>query len=208
MNRAARRALLHGIYAIVDEGPDTIAIAAAALCAGIRIVQYRAKGGIVAAHARRLRELTNESRALFILNDDWSRVDEFAADGVHLGPDDASPAEYGAIRAKLREGIVGISCGEVAEVRACAVDEIDYVGAGSVYETQSKDDAGTPIGIAGLLAIVSSAPVPVAAIGGISAGRIAGIRSAGAAMAAVLSALLPADRTEQAALELVHAWQA
>lgn len=80
-------AKLRGIYAIVNEDGDaTLGIAHDALEAGVGVLQYRAKSGIVPARAQALREITRTHDALFIINDDWRAVTAYGADGVHLGP--------------------------------------------------------------------------------------------------------------------------
>ncbi len=207
--RAHAPALLTGIYAIADAArSDPVALASAAVRGGARIVQYRAKGGIVASHARALRELTLRHGALFIVNDDWRAALKYEADGVHLGPDDASPREVAEIRAAMGERLVGISCGTQSEAREAQTLRADYIGAGSVYATASKADAGSPIGTAGLERIVRATRLPVAAIGGITLQVIPQIRSSGAAMAAVISAIASAPDPQAAAAQLVRAWNA
>jgi thiamine-phosphate pyrophosphorylase len=206
MTRAQRAALLHGIYAIVNEAalPDPVELTRAVLAGGARIVQYRAKNGIAAENARAMRALTRAHDALFIINDDWRAVQTYDADGVHVGPDDVRPREFVAIRAALRERLIGISCGTPREARAAA--HADYIGVGSIYATTSKSDAGEPIGIAGLQAVAAQTALPVAAIGGITLAHIPEIRKAGVAMAAVISAISRAADPQAATAALVGAW--
>ena len=200
-------ARLQGLYAIVNEGlPDPVELTRAILAGGARIVQYRAKSGIVADHARALRQLTCEQGALFILNDDWRAVRLYDADGVHVGPEDAQPSELSQIRSELRGRILGVSCGKADEAIAAQNAGADYVGVGSVYLTGSKADAGDPIGIEGLEDVVRATTLPVAAIGGITRDAIAQIRSSGAAMAAVISAISGAPDPQRATAALVAAW--
>jgi thiamine-phosphate pyrophosphorylase len=206
VTRAQRAALLRGIYAIVNEAaqPDPIDVTRAILDGGVRIVQYRAKSGIVPQHARALRELTRAYGALFIINDDWRAVVDYDADGVHLGPDDARSQDFAAIRAALTDRLIGVSCGTPQEALASAV--ADYIGVGSVYATASKADAGDPIGIAGLRAVAAQTPLPVAAIGGITLADVPQIRASGVAMAAVISAICNAQDPRAATAALVRAW--
>jgi thiamine-phosphate pyrophosphorylase len=173
----------------------------------VRIVQYRAKNGIASQRARVLRDLTREHGALFILNDVWREVETYDADGAHLGPGDAAPDELPAIRRALRGRLLGLSCGDEREARAARVFGADYIGAGCIYATSSKDDAGEPIGIAGLRAVAAATDLPVAAIGGITLETIPAIRAAGVAMAAVLSAISAAPNPQTAAAALVAAWE-
>ncbi|HEY9179159.1 MAG TPA: thiamine phosphate synthase [Candidatus Baltobacteraceae bacterium] len=206
MTRTQRAAHLHGIYAIVNEQADVVELTRAALDGGVRIVQYRAKDGIVAANARALRELTRARRALFILNDDWRAVHAFDADGVHLGPDDAQPHELSRIRAALADRLIGLSCGTPGEAHVANGADADYLGVGAVYATGSKADAGDPIGVSGLQDVANASTLPVAAIGGITLDVLPQIRASGVAMAAVLSAISAAADPHAAAAALVHAW--
>ncbi len=197
--------LLSGIYAIVNEAGDPVGLTRAILAAGVRIVQYRAKGGIVPAHARELRDLTRSHGALLLLNDAWREVETYGADGAHVGPDDARSLE--PVRAALQGRTLGVSCGTADEARRALAAGADYLGVGSVYATASKADAGTPIGIEGLQRVAAATPLPVAAIGGITLARLPEIRRAGVAMAAVLSALSDAKQPQTAAGAFVRAWE-
>ncbi|HEY9085563.1 MAG TPA: thiamine phosphate synthase [Candidatus Tyrphobacter sp.] len=205
MTRALRASLLHGIYAIVDEEPRALEIARAALAAGVRIVQYRAKDGVVDARLRALRELTRAYHALLILDDDWRAAIAYECDGVHLGPGDEGFADPASVRAGLPELVIGLSCGSEEEARA-AEPGADYLGIGAVYATNSKRDAGAPIGIDGLRRIASSTRLPVAAIGGISLENLREIRESGVAMAATISAIARDPNPGDAARRLVALW--
>ncbi len=206
ITRPLRGVLLRGIYVILNEGPRLLELARAVLDAGVRVVQYRAKAGIVAERVRVLRAMTRDRDALLIMNDDWHAADAFDCDGVHLGPGDAGFERIAPVRSALPERLIGLSCGTIDEVRAANADDVDYLGVGSVYATYSKGDAGAPIGTEGLRALVSASARPVAAVGGISFANIAQVRRSGADMAAVISAVCDAARPQRAACELVEAW--
>lgn len=205
-DREQRAALLHGIYAIVNESPRTLEIARAALDAGIRVVQYRAKRGIVAETLQSLREMTRDRNALLIVNDDVEAVGAYDCDGVHLGPDDAGFYDVACVRNALPDRIIGLSCGTVEEADPSRTQGADYLGVGSVYVTDSKDDAGEPIGIEGLSRIASTTPLPVAAIGGITLDNVGNVRRSGVAMAALISAISAAEDPSAAAAALVREW--
>lgn len=199
--------LLTGIYAIVNEGDrDPVALTRAILDGGIRIVQYRAKSGIVPEHARAIRQLTQDSGALFLLNDAWERAAEFHADGVHVGPDDIALKQLQRIRQAVGGRLIGVSCGTPQEVRVAQLAGADYAGVGSVYATSSKSDAGPPIGVNGLRAVAAATSLPVAAIGGITLAHLDEIRASGVRMAAVISAISSAADAESASSALVRAW--
>jgi thiamine-phosphate pyrophosphorylase len=199
---------LHGIYAIVNDHENVVQLTRALLDGGARIVQYRAKGGIVPERARAMRELTRRADALFLLNDDWRAVAAYDADGVHVGPEDAAPHEMAAIRATLAQRVLGVSCGAEEEARAAEACGADYIGVGCVFPTASKADAGDPIGIPGLVRVASATRLPVAAIGGITSENLRDVRAAGVAMAAVISAISRAADPQAATAELVRMWNA
>ena len=200
----APRSRLRGIYALIDpDRVEPIAFTEALLRGGIRLVQIRAKGGIDGATLVAVVARVRAAGGIAIVNDDvrLARL----ADGVHLGQEDAACLDLRALRAALRDGIIGLSCGTPQEARAADPALIDYVGAGPAFTTHSKGDAGLPIGLSGVRAVVDATALPCAAIGGIGLAETARVRETGAAMAAVLSALVGAD-VEAAARELVARW--
>jgi thiamine-phosphate pyrophosphorylase len=206
VTRASRAELLHGIYVILDEGAQTIALARAVLAAGVRIVQYRAKNGIRSACARTLRELTQERASLLILNDDWRAALHYDCDGVHLGPDDDGFAATASVRDAMQDRLIGLSCGTAGEIHDAEESDVDYLGVGPVFETPSKSAAGRPLGVDALRSLASASRHPVAAIGGISISRIGDIRQSGVSMAAVISAVTSAVDPGATAAALVTSW--
>ncbi len=207
LTRENRAALLHGIYAIVNEGEsDPLQLARAVTDAGVRVVQYRAKHGIVERHLRELCEIARARRALLIVNDDAEAAVRFDCDGVHLGPDDPNFSDVAPVRAALGDRLIGLSCGTVEEALAANAHDVDYLGVGSVFATASKDDAGDPIGIEGLRCVANASRFPVAAIGGIDAFNLGAVARSGVAMAAVISAIARDPDPEFAARRLVRIW--
>ncbi len=209
VTRARRAALLHGIYAIVNEdGSDPRPFVTSILNAGVRVVQYRAKGGIAAESLRTIRELTRAADALLIVNDDWRAAIVFDCDGAHLGPDDDGYVHVPVVRSRFGERLIGLSCGNVKEARVAQAADVDYLGVGAVFATASKSDAGAPIGVEGLRAVAAETTLPIVAIGGITAENIDDVRATGVAMAAVISALTSSGRPDVAARTLVERWNA
>jgi len=200
----APRSRLRGVYALVDpDRVEPIAFTEALLRGGIRLIQIRAKNGIDGATLIAVVSRVRAAGGVAIVNDDvrLARL----ADGVHLGQEDAAGLDLRALRAALRDGIIGLSCGTPQEARAADPALVDYVGVGPAFATPSKDDAGLPIGLSGIRAVVEATALPCAAIGGIELANVARIRETGAPMAAVLSALIR-DDAEAAARELVERW--
>lgn len=202
------RERLRGIYAILNEAPNLLALASEVLDGGIRLVQYRAKDGVRRESLESLRSLTREFDALLFLNDDWRAAVEYGCDGAHLGPGDDGFDEPERVHAAAPHLLLGCSCATAAEVRRANEGGADYVGIGSVFATQSKSDAGAPIGIAGLQRLARVSRVPVAAIGGIAPDNLSAIRASGVAMAALISAISAAQSPRSVARELVAAWSA
>ena len=118
VTRADRARSLHGIYVILNDDPRMLELAQAVLDAGVRIVQYRAKRGIVAEHVLALRDLTRRNDALLIVNDDWRATEAFDCDGVHLGPGDDGFDQLSRCALPCGERLIGLSCGTTEEARA------------------------------------------------------------------------------------------
>ena len=200
----APRSLLRGVYALVDpDRVEPIGFVEAVLRGGIRLVQVRAKSGIDGATLVAIVARVRAAGGLALINDDvrLARL----ADGVHLGQEDAAELDLAALRHALGSGLIGLSCGTPHEARAADPRIVDYIGAGPAFASPSKGDAGLPIGLSGIRAVVEATPLPVAAIGGIGAASIPRVAETGAAMAAVISALVCAD-PEAAARDLVARW--
>ncbi|HEU5363820.1 MAG TPA: thiamine phosphate synthase [Gaiellaceae bacterium] len=162
------------MHAIVED----LETARRAVAAGATVVQLRLKAPTAAVVERGhgFRELGST----FVVNDDVEAAVALGADGVHLGQGDA-----GAERARQHGLLLGRSVVAVAQVEGI---DADYLGAGPVWATPSKDDAGAPIGLDGLRRICAAATVPVVAIGGVDAANAPACIDAGAAGVAVIRA--------------------
>jgi len=199
-------ARFRGVYALFDPAAhaDAAAYLDALLRGGIRLVQIRAKAGIAPAALRGTVARIRAAGGTAIVNDDVELALE--ADGVHLGQEDLAGHDLHALRTRLGARAIGLSCGTPAEARAVPPGLVDYLGAGPIFATASKSDAGGPIGVNGVLAVVEATPLPVAAIGGITLDALPRVRETGAAMAAVISALAAATDPEATARAFVRAW--
>ncbi|MBK1726920.1 thiamine phosphate synthase [Halorhodospira neutriphila] len=205
---AKEASALAGIYAVTEPREDLAEAVAAALRGGVRVVQYRDKGGDHArrlAEARRLRGLCAEHGALLIVNDDPELAAEAGADGVHLGADDPDVAQA---RRRLGEAAwIGVSCyADLERARRLVAAGADYVAFGSVFPSPTKPESAlAPLDT--LAAGRRALGCPVVAIGGINLENVAQVAAAGADAAAVVSALFAADDPERAAAELVAQWR-
>jgi thiamine-phosphate pyrophosphorylase len=118
---------------------------------------------------------------------------------MHLGQQDM-PIE--AARRLWRGGVVGISARTAAQAVLAEENGADFIGAGAVFPTSSKDDAGTAIGLARLREICAAVEIPVVAIGGICAENAPAVIRCGASSIAVISAILSKPDARDAAREL------
>jgi len=165
-----------GIYGITAEkfsgGRTNVEVARAMIAGGIRIIQYREKrpaksfSGML-AECRRIRRLTREAGVLFIINDYVDIAQMVDADGVHVGQDDFPAA---AVRALIGPGkIIGLSTHSPEQAAAAVLSGADYIGAGPIFSTATKEDVCAPVGLGYLDHVVRACPLPFVAIGGIKA---------------------------------------
>jgi thiamine-phosphate diphosphorylase len=162
------------------------ATARAAAQGGATVIQLRLKGVSTVELVERGASVGETARVAgitFVVNDDVEAALALNADGVHLGR-----ADSGKELARAAGMLLGISATSVYEAIAAAEQGADYIGAGPVWATPSKLDAGSPIGLDGLAAICEAVRVPVVAIGGIDASNARDCISAGAAGVAVVRA--------------------
>ena len=165
----------------------------AAIAGGADAVQLREKGIADAqflALAAELRELTDQTGKILIINDRPDIAAIVGADGVHLGQQDLPITE--SRRLMRPGGIVGRSVSTLAQAQAAANQGADYLGVGPIYHTTTKD-AGAPVGPELVAAVAGKVTVPLVAIGGIAPGNVAPLVRAGAQAVAVCSALCRAD---------------
>jgi thiamine-phosphate pyrophosphorylase len=125
------------------------------------------------------------------------------ADGVHLGQSDFP---IPLARSLLgNDKLIGGSAATLEEAQICLADGADYIGFGPVYATGSKEDAGPVSGPALLKQVVETIPVPILAIGGITAENVPEVMRAGAYGIAVISAVCCQIDPEGATRELREA---
>jgi thiamine-phosphate pyrophosphorylase len=195
-----------GLYLLTRETADTEALCAgveAVLKVGVRVLQYRDKSVDAArrlAQAQALRLLCARYGAVLIINDDVDLALAVAADGVHLGEDDAALSNA---RARLgADRIIGVSCyNELARAERAAAEGADYVAFGAFFSSATKPRAraATPQ----LLRDARKLSVPLVAIGGIDAGNGRALIEAGADALAVLGAVWDATDPGRAAQAII-----
>jgi thiamine-phosphate pyrophosphorylase len=163
------------------------------LSAGVRWIQYRDKERArkeIYEEAVRLRRLTEQYHAVFIVNDYADIALSVGAEGVHLGQDDLPLREARKIMG--RDRIIGISTHSLEQAVEAERDGADYIGFGPVFHTLTKD-AGSPKGTAMLQEVKKHVKIPVVAIGGINLENIRSLLDTGVDAVAAASAILRGD---------------
>ncbi|GAB3644874.1 thiamine phosphate synthase [Glycomyces tarimensis] len=197
------------LHVITDtrEGATPIAVIAAALEAGARLVQIRPEDHYSdrAAFdlATALAELCDEQGAMCLVNDRVHIAQAVGADGVHLGADDL-PLDV-ARRILPDTAIIGGTCREPEAARAARRAGATYLGVGPVWTSDTKTGLPQAIGLDGLAAVCEAVDLPVIAIGGITAERAADCRRAGAHGVAAVGAISTCDNPKRATAELLEA---
>ncbi len=153
--------------------------------------------------ARRLRREAERHGGWCVVN---GRVDVALTSGAQAVQLGAGSLPVEEARRVLGRGVpVGRSVHGAAEAREAAEAGANFLLVGTIYATPSHPDrpGAGPERVARCRA---SAPVPVVAIGGIDAGRVAEVREAGASGVAAIRAIWDAPDPVAAAAALREAW--
>lgn len=191
------------LYLITRPLADLERVVEAALQAGVRLVQYRAKEAddrSRLAEARALRALCARHGALFLVNDRIDLALAVDADGVHLGQDDLPPEL--ARRLLGPQKLIGRSTHAVEQLQQAERDGCDYVGVGPVNATPTKPGRA-PVGLDYVRQAAAEARIPWFAIGGIASSSLAPVLEAGASRVAVVRAITDASDPAAATRELL-----
>jgi thiamine-phosphate pyrophosphorylase len=184
-------------------GRDILRLIGEAVAGGATIIQLRGKKwtsreflekGVKAAQFIRPKKIP------LIINDRVDIALACEADGVHLGQDDMPIPFAREIMGKKR--IIGLSVSTPEEAEAAEKGGGDYIGAGPLFRTLSKENVGPLLGLEGLRKIREKVKIPILAIGGISAAKVAEVIAAGADGVAVISAITAAENPKKAAAEI------
>ncbi|MEO8029538.1 MAG: thiamine phosphate synthase [Gemmatimonadota bacterium] len=169
-------------------GRDLGVLARAAVAGGVTAIQLRLKRTDPRQLMRILLQLRDSVSVPLFIND---RPDIAAAAGVgvHLGPEDLSPASARLVLGP--SAVIGASVGSAAEVEGGQA--ADYWGIGPWRTTPTKSDAGAALGAAEFATLAGFAGSrPRIAIGGVRPEDAAEIVAAGGTGIAVASGILGA----------------
>ena len=187
---------------------DRVEVAKAALAAGAPVIQVRVADQVTDREAYdlagRIRALCREHRATCLVNDRLDVALAVGADGAHVGVDDLPVAA--ARRVLGPAAVLGATCRDPASAKAAVADGASYLGVGPAYQTTTKPGLPPALGPDGVAAVTAAVPeVPVIAIGGVTADRVAPLRDAGAYGVAVVGAVNAAADPSAATEELLRA---
>jgi thiamine-phosphate pyrophosphorylase len=202
----------YALYLVTDRAilgdRDLLTAVEQALQGGVTMLQLREKTASSRDFyqlAVKMKELAAAYQVPLIINDRLDIALAADAGGLHVGQDDLPIT---VARRILGPGkILGYSVSTVEEAVYGEQNGADYLGAGPVYATGSKADAGSPLGIDVLRRIKQSVAIPVVGIGGIGEANILDVKRAGADGASVISAIMGSGDPKRAAGVLAAAWR-
>ncbi|UOQ49181.1 thiamine phosphate synthase [Gracilibacillus caseinilyticus] len=177
---------------------DPLEVLEEALKGGITCFQFREKGknalqGTAKKQlAEQMKQLCQQYRVPFFINDDVDLAIEIGADGVHVGQDDMSIAKVREI--VPADCVIGVSASNIEEAVQAHKEGADYIGVGPIFGTNTKEDAKQPIGIEGLSHIREKVgTLPIVAIGGIKLRHVIPLRKAGGDGVSIITAISQAE---------------
>jgi thiamine-phosphate pyrophosphorylase len=201
---------MRGLYVIADIATlalrrvDPIAFAHAVLEAGPAALQLRAKelsSFDTLALLRQLAPICHRARVLLVANDRPDLALLAGCDMVHVGQSDM-PIERAR---QIAPGVgVGVSTHTLEQLELALAARPAYVAYGPVFETASKANPDTVVGIPGVIAAherAAAAGVPLVAIGGINLERARAL-SGHVEAVAVIAGLLPPMVVRDAAVPM------
>jgi len=168
---------------------------------GIDIVQLRDKKGSakeILDFCRKALRITKH-QIPFIVNDRADLGVIAGADGLHVGQEDLSYLQ--ARKIVGRGKIIGVSCQNLTQALKAQKQGADYIGFGSVFQTQTKPDRQA-MDLDLLQKVIRRVKIPVFPIGGISRKNINQLIPLGVKRAAVCRDILLAKDALKAVKEL------
>ncbi len=134
-----------------------------------------------------LKEVLAETTVPLLINDQVDVAMAVQADGVHVGQSDL-PVDV--VRKLIgTEKLIGLSVSNASQMQSVPWEQVDYLGIGPIYPTNSKGDAAPVLGVEQLQKLVQSKQCPAVAIGGINRSNITQVMQTGIDGVAVISAI-------------------
>ena len=200
------------LYLIVDAAAcgerGVVETARQAAAAGVNLIQLRDFKSHDAQYletARQIMAAIAHTDAKFIVGERPHLVPRLGAHGVHIGE------KYRDIRTAReeigRQALLGVSGFDPIQVVAAvgADFDVDYLSVGPVWETVSKPDAGSAIGVAEARRRAETSPFATMLIGGITAENAGQLRGIPASGVVVLGEICRANDAALATKNLIAA---
>jgi thiamine-phosphate pyrophosphorylase len=203
-----RARALEPLHVLTDarDGRAALDVVTAAVSAGAPVVQVRAKGcsdRVLHDFARRVVGICAPAGTTCLVNDRVDIALAVGAHGTHLGAEDLPLA---AARRIAGPGhLLGGTTRDPVHAAALVAEGADYLGVGPAWPTTTKTGLPGPLGAGGIGAVTAAVAVPVIAIGGVTADRVAELIAAGATGVAVVSAISDAADPAAATRQLLQA---
>lgn len=170
---------------------------------GVTMVQLREKECSSAEFyhlAVSLKKLLEPYKIPLIINDRLDIALACDAEGLHIGQSDLP---YSVARKIMgNDKIIGLSVENIQDVIDANELDVDYIGISPVFDTNTKTDTSTALGIEGVREITKISVHASVGIGGINQSNTKDIIQAGANGISVVSAIMSADDPKQAAATL------
>ena len=122
-----------------------------------------------------------------IINDDLDAALAVRSWGLHLGQEDL--ARYPAEKLRYLPLHLGVSTHDDGEIAHALTFNPAMIGFGPIYPTATKTLTNAPQGVQRLAVVVAGSPVPVVAIGGITAANLGEVAGTGVGMIAMIAQL-------------------
>ncbi len=196
------------LYVLTD-GRESVAafesLMANLVAAGVGAIQLRDKrlaDRELLDRARRLRQTTQGTSTLFIMNDRADLAALARAAGVHVGQDELTVRDARAVVGP--QSLVGVSTHSIEQARQAVLDGANYIGVGPTFASQTKqfDEFG---GVELLRQVAAEIRLPAFAIGGIDATNLNAVLATGIQRIAVGAAIIDAADTTVAARKMLAA---
>ncbi|MCA9153389.1 MAG: thiamine phosphate synthase [Planctomycetales bacterium] len=181
------------LYVLVDgrsSADEFTATARELVDAGVDMIQLRDKAlsdRQLLERARQLRQITWETKTLFVMNDRPDLAVLTRADGVHVGQDELSVKDARAIVGTRM--LIGVSTHSIEQARAAVLAGASYIGCGPTFPSTTKAFDAFP-GLDYLRQVAAEIRLPAFAIGGITDENLSAVLATGIRRVALRGQLL------------------
>jgi thiamine-phosphate pyrophosphorylase len=178
-----------------------------ALRGGVTMLQIREKDKTTRDYielAAKAHEIAKKYNVPLIIDDRVDVAMAVDAEGVHLGQSDMQVDKAREILGEKK--IIGATTKTVPQALEAYQNGADYLGVGAIYPTTTKVKT-ILTSVETLTDICNSVPIPANAIGGLNKNNIDVLKDAPIAGICVVSAIMKAEDSYEAAKELLKAYE-